>query len=351
MPDSVSTEAKSAGENSDLQKITGPNRTQVAAPKDDCGSPIREEKESSLRSPITASIAQMASEMDQDGDGQLTAVEIKKGFDAKGVPITLSQAEELVRKNDTDNSGRLSISELRKEGAFAAIATGDVANAMKMIYSAKFDCNGRDPENHNRTALHTAAEVGNTITVPMLMDKGCDEMLQDGEKNTPLELAIRNQHRDVAFFLCKKLLEKCAAEMKKRKMPQPKPIAVDGDNANLFNKVANGGPEVAIQVIYSGNFPINAANPKDMNKTLLHKAAESGNTTLVALLLENGADIMIVDDDHMTALDTAVCKLPSGKKDDARSQSHMETAYVLAKKTIQKYNDLIGSKSSVCVIC
>jgi hypothetical protein len=309
-------------------------------------SPVSEAKEHDVRSPNTTNIAAMAAELDSDGDGKLNAEEIKRGFNEKGVPMSLQQAEDMVAKHDADGSRTLSIAELRNAASFAAIASGDIAGAMKLIYSSNFEPDGRDSSDLNRTALHKAAQVGNPVTTPMLLDKGCDFLLVDDENNTPLELAIRNQHKDVAFFLCKKLLEKCEVAIEKRKAHPAEPEVLAEDQIATFNEVATGGPEVAIKTIYNGKFPINAANPKDGKKTLLHKGAENGNTTLTALLLEKGADIMIKDGEGLTPLEIAIDNLPKPGEGDA---SFKETAYVLSKKLIEKHNDLTAG-SKMCSI-
>lgn len=51
------------------------------------------------------------------------------------------------------------------------------------------------------TALHNAAESGHLNIVKMLVDSGADYYSSNRSKNTPLDLAKLNEHKEIVDYL------------------------------------------------------------------------------------------------------------------------------------------------------
>lgn len=94
------------------------------------------------------------------------------------------------------------------------------------------------------TLLHVAALKGYVDICKMAIEKGADKEVPNGNKNTPLEIALSQGHTDVLYFLI------------------------------------NSGVK----------FDVKAKNIRN-GKTLLHFAAAGGNGDLCQYLLERGADL------------------------------------------------------------
>mmetsp|Transcript_20052 Transcript_20052/g.25941 ORF Transcript_20052/g.25941 Transcript_20052/m.25941 type:complete len:543 (+) Transcript_20052:80-1708(+) len=56
-------------------------------------------------------------------------------------------------------------------------------------------------DDEKRTALHMAAEKGHTLCVKLLCDKGADTKIKNKHNATPLDLAIKHKHTEVATCL------------------------------------------------------------------------------------------------------------------------------------------------------
>ena len=86
-----------------------------------------------------------------------------------------------------------------------AISSGDVQEAMAVLYSGEVDISKGDPHDGGKTPLHKAAEAGNMLIVTLLVDRGASVMCTDRHGHTALELAIRHKHKEIAYMLGKKL--------------------------------------------------------------------------------------------------------------------------------------------------
>lgn len=103
----------------------------------------------------------------------------------------------------------------------------------------------------------------------------------------------------------------------------------------LLRAVDQGDAHSILACLYSGDVDLKFQDKDDSNKTLLHKAAERGNTVMVALLIEKKIDLMTRDGNGYTALELAI------------NNGHKECAFLLAKKLNEKVDKLSKSKCSI----
>lgn len=141
-----------------------------------------------------------------------------------------------------------------------------------------------------RTALHFAVERGSNALVMLLLDRGIDANAKDVSWDTALHIAAR---KTWSCDTCRVLLQ----------------WGVDVDARNKLGKTAILGatnPEV-LQLLCEKGADINAQDQKGM--TALHHAINTGNISVVAVLLENGANTEMREENYKkTALHMAALK-------------------------------------------
>ncbi len=134
------------------------------------------------------------------------------------------------------------------------------------------------PGRWHRRPLHMAAKYGKLEHVRLLLDRGADPNLVDGDGFTPYRYALEGKHRAVMS-----LLEQRGARLE---VPELVEAAERGDLAAARALLAR---------------PINVDTKRE-GRTALHAAAERGNIELATLLLDHGAAIDALDDDLWTPL-------------------------------------------------
>jgi len=89
-----------------------------------------------------------------------------------------------------------------------AIITNDQNAVITQLYSLKLDLTEADSK--GTTLLHHAAGVGNTLVVALMLEKDRKMtalLLQNADGQTPLEIAIKEEHAECAYVLAKKVFE------------------------------------------------------------------------------------------------------------------------------------------------
>ncbi|CAF0854297.1 unnamed protein product [Brachionus calyciflorus] len=184
--------------------------------------------------------------------------------------------------------------------------------------------NGETPEEakDKMTPLHLASGWGQEKIAQCLLEHGCEINLQDHEGNTPLHLAILNQHPALIEILLRQanidlkiknssgqspfaaaLLRKNiqATSLILRKEPR---AAEQTDNKGknfLHLAVLDGDIETVLSLI-SVNVNVNSRVQDNLGKTALHLAVESGFEMIVRNLLLAGANINDLTFNKKTAL-------------------------------------------------
>jgi ankyrin repeat protein len=144
----------------------------------------------------------------------------------------------------------------------------------------------------NRASLPNAAHLGLTEIVKLLLEKGADVNVEDGDGGTALHRAACMGHEAVA----RQLLENGADVNARRK-----------DNVwTPLREAAGSGHEAVVRLLLENGADVSAKG-KD-NFLPLHHAAGEGHEAVVRLLVENGADIDAEDSDGDTALHSAAFK-------------------------------------------
>lgn len=135
---------------------------------------------------------------------RLTRLLLEHGADPNRTISTSSKVPLLV----AIESGHPELSELLLEhGAqlelvswWDIIPRGDSPELVQSALDAQIDPNTPDPK-RGTTALHLAAMYGYIDCLDVLLEVGADPAHQDTNGNTPLDLAIRNNHLNAAQLL------------------------------------------------------------------------------------------------------------------------------------------------------
>ncbi|MBO0751333.1 MAG: ankyrin repeat domain-containing protein [Bradyrhizobiaceae bacterium] len=170
---------------------------------------------------------------------------------------------------------------------YAAAANADPAMTVKLLAA------GADANTHllsGETPLMAAALRGHVATVTALLDGGADPNLQEHNAGqTALMWALSQRHSAVVDVL---VSHKADVNLASK----------SGSTPLMF--AAQGSIQSARTLLAAGARP-NDVHP-DTGQTALIVASTMGNTDIVALLLDNGADPNIKDANTFTALHAAV---------------------------------------------
>lgn len=168
---------------------------------------------------------------------------------------------------------------------------GVYKNNYKMVESAFKEGADVNIKNDNgQWFLFVAVENDNVRMVNLLLEKGVDVNITDDYNNTALFIAVINGKQDVV----KLLLEK-GADINKS----------NNDGETILMGAINYSEEEVIEILLAYNkqgvrVDLNARN--NNGEPALIRAVDSGNTDIVAPLVEAGADMNIRDNDGNTPL-------------------------------------------------
>ncbi|MDH4063533.1 MAG: ankyrin repeat domain-containing protein [Acidobacteriota bacterium] len=161
-----------------------------------------------------------------------------------------------------------------------AVCRADVADILEVLLAYGADVGLRGINDY--TPLHVAAEQGNVRFVEILLARGADPnaITRIDEMETPLELAVRGGHREVADRL------------------RPLTVRLDWERASR-----DGDISTLSRMIRAGH-DINARD--GYGQTALMRAAHAGHREAVSWLIAQGADLNHTSKFRLSALMLAV---------------------------------------------
>ena len=188
----------------------------------------------------------------------------------------------------------------------AAVMGHTKAVAILLEHGADINAKSRD----GGTALHTAAFFGRIETAKLLLEKGADTTLQNNDGVTPLDATnVDWQFTQFVASLLQITVEEAevkAGRAEIAKLLSPSNLSEgEGISAveDVWDAASTGNLSVVKQALANGINP-NTKDPKS-GGTLLASAALMGHTEIVALLLEHGTDVNVRSKDGGTALHAA----------------------------------------------
>ena len=171
------------------------------------------------------------------------------------------------------------------------------------------------------TPLHLASRNGHIQVAYFLLERGADVLAQDMYGDTPLHMASRRGHTDVAD-----LLIECGADASAQNMDGITPLhwASRQGHMDVAHVLVECGTDVSAQGGY-GNTPLHEASveghmdiahmliecgaeisaPNKYGRTPLHNALLAEHLEVAHMLIERGADVSGQDEDEKTQLHLA----------------------------------------------
>lgn len=171
-----------------------------------------------------------------------------------------------------------------------AVAEGRLA-VVEILVAAGADVNARSSSDAVETVLHVAARGGHNKIVSSLLKKGADKDALDNQGDTPLRLAVENDHLTVV-----ETLVAAGASLH---------VLSSYDGYSVLDWASEQGKVLMMQAILGGGADVDARDRR--GDTALHKAIENYQQDAVDALLDAGADIeMKTRDNDSTPLWQAV---------------------------------------------
>ncbi|XP_064630119.1 transient receptor potential cation channel subfamily A member 1-like [Lineus longissimus] len=167
-----------------------------------------------------------------------------------------------------------------------AVANGQYAVIMSILESPSSGNIMNWKDTKDRTALHFAAEAGNTAILELLLSHGASTAATDLDERTALHIACENNSVGCAEALI---------HASKGELNDPD---IDGMSPLLLASMK--GHRHMVKVLTA----LGADNSckDDQRRTALMLAAMNGQTAVMAILLENQADLSATDKYKLTAL-------------------------------------------------
>ncbi|GLI77328.1 hypothetical protein PoHVEF18_005617 [Penicillium ochrochloron] len=175
-----------------------------------------------------------------------------------------------------------------------AVGTASDEATVPLLIKSRFDMDVQNVVTGN-TALHLAVELKRPRIILFLIEKGANLNILNREGLTPLQLACKIDNCEAVSLLLER-----GAKLETR----------SSSNNTALHIAASEGNWIAFDLLVTGGADINAWNSE--GDSLLHEQAQKGLTTsIMAHLLENGANIEACNSQGFTSLQ---CAALSGNK-------------------------------------
>jgi len=227
---------------------------------------------------------------------------------------------------------------------FRAVLGGDAPQVRAAIQDGA-DVNWRE---NDRPMIGWAAQDGSVEMISILLESGADINNPDGFGDTPLMRAVDMNQPDAVALLITKGADIDARTPSNENVAT---IAIRNGNQEIFKILAENGADLsssgeplaltAAQYQYYDLIPVIAANGGDLDEassyyTALSYAVDQGNSELVKLLLDSGADPNARAEQGLTPIVRAVENreildmLIQAKADPNQTDIYGRTALILA---------------------
>lgn len=158
------------------------------------------------------------------GKAEVVQLLLEYGADVESLTPSGSTALQEAARMGHEEVARL----LVKEGAdvsppmvLYSLAGHGLEDLSLLVVERGANVNGMAPR-MSGTALHEAARTGLVELVRVLLDRGANAHMRDHEDRTPLDLALQNEHKDVA-----ELLRSCTTSQKEKNMIEEREMRSD----------------------------------------------------------------------------------------------------------------------------
>lgn len=202
-----------------------------------------------------------------------------------------------------------------REAFFTAMEAGDDLAAISCIYSRSFNPNSP----HDGTfPLHCAAKKDNLFVICCLADVGAKVLLKDSEGNYALDIALEHKNPECSYILAAKVANLMQAFLGREKKVAKKDASADAEKAaadrkhlvEVISKI-DGPPAPAelcdilrlAEALHTesrkdkktGNVILKINEPlEDDGMTVLHHASKCGECSVAGVLLQCGADVLML---------------------------------------------------------
>ncbi|CAF1239781.1 unnamed protein product, partial [Didymodactylos carnosus] len=162
--------------------------------------------------------------------------------------------------------------------------------------------NGETPDEAKdlQTPLHLACTWGLEKVCQTLIDHHADINKKDAEGNTPLHVAIINQHVAIIKLLIK--APNLDLSIRNKQSHTPFACAMSYKNNEAANAILKREPRAAEQLLAGANIDDVTAN----RRSSLHIAAEHGRASICSILIESHIQCNLLDANQNNALHMAV---------------------------------------------
>ena len=156
-------------------------------------------------------------------------------------------------------------------------------------------CNPNVLNKHGHTPLHVVCRGENIEVVEMLVtDQRCDANIPDNNKNAPLQTVIYTQSRMQMLLDCKKCDPNQQNADGNTALHIVSRMILSFETKFQYLQLLLSTPGIYPEVLNKGCLAPFDVTDKDGN-TLLHNACAEGESKMVQLLIENGADVLRPD--------------------------------------------------------
>ncbi|MDR1411256.1 MAG: ankyrin repeat domain-containing protein [Spirochaetaceae bacterium] len=212
--------------------------------------------------------------------------------------------------------------EAEEDDVWALLDHGETGKA-RDLFLGRVNINARD--SRGRTPLHAAAELGDSDLAAFFISLGAEVDTADDSGKTPLGIAAENTDSGLAEVL------------------------VNG-GADIHQVIPGGGAVTSYALGAGGDFlkailsPASVQSTGKNGRTILHMAADAGDTENVRIILAAGAPVNKRDNSEKTALDLALSHKDASKYAEAGEMiilaggTSTEPAYSYFAPAVRNYN-------------